>query len=328
MRKLAITLTAAALAVPVACSPANVGSPDDGPSVAQACTDSSYARCNRFQACSPVILQVRYGDEATCESLLDAFCTNSVTAPSSGSTPATVEACVQQIPSWACSDYVNDLNSPPACQQATGSLASGAACAFPAQCSSGFCAIAAGSACGVCAALPQAGDSCAQLTTCGAGLSCNSASSACATFALSGSSCALGQPCVSGNACEGASASVSGTCDLSAETLGTTCNPSGGGCDSTQGLSCNSQSKQCVALQLVGAGQPCGTVNDEGASCTNGGKCLGETTTPGTCTATAAVGAACDLSAGPGCISPSRCIVARDAGTAGTCLIPDATQCP
>jgi hypothetical protein len=328
MSKLAVTLFVA-FALLVACSPANIASPDAGPSVTQACTDSAYARCSRFQACSMVILQLRYGNEATCESLLDAFCTNSLGAASSGSTPATVEACVQQIPNWACSDYINDLNTPPACQQATGSLASGAACAFPGQCSSGFCAIVPGSACGVCATLPQQGDSCAELTTCGAGLACNTVSSACTTYALSGSPCALGQPCVTGNDCEGASSGVSGTCDLSAETLGTTCNPTGGGCDANQGLTCNSESKQCVALQLAGAGQPCGQVNDEGASCTNGGKCVGESgSTPGTCTATAAVGAACDLAAGPGCISPSRCIVAGEAGTAGTCLIPDASQCP
>jgi hypothetical protein len=328
MTKLAVTI-AIAFALLVACSPANIASPDAGPSPAQACTDSAYARCSRFQACSKVIIQLRYGNEATCESLLDSFCTNNLAAPSSGSTPATVEACVQQIPNWACTDYVNDLNPPPACQEAAGTVASGAPCAFPAQCSTSFCAVAPGGACGVCVALPQAGDSCAQLTTCGMGLACSSVSSACASFALSGSSCALGQPCVEGSACEGASAGVSGTCDLSAETLGTTCNPTGGGCDSDQGLTCNSESKQCVALQLAAAGQPCGTVNDEGASCMNGGKCVGESgTTPGTCTATAAVGAACDLSAGPGCISPSRCIIAGDAGTAGTCLIPDASQCP
>lgn len=330
-----LSLLCSIAAVIAACSPANVGSPDAGSAdagltVAKACADEAYGRCSHLQSCTPIGVQYRYGDEPTCESLFTADCVNGQAAPSTGSTPATAEGCAQALPSWDCPDFIDNVNLPPACQTVAGTLAAGATCAFATQCASAFCAIVPGSACGVCAAAPQAGATCAELTTCGPGLFCNDVSSLCQAFALSGAACVPGQTCVVGNDCEGfnTTTGASGTCDLAAETLGATCAPSGGGCDFWQGLSCNSQSKLCVPVQLVAAGQPCGTVNDVGAACTNGGKCVGNTGgAPGACVGTAAVGAACDLAMGPGCVGPSRCVVTADGGTAGTCVIPSATLC-
>ena len=75
------------------CSPANVGGGDAGPSPDTACGDSAFARCSHLQSCSPTYIQLRYGDVATCEANTKASCLASLAAPSSGSTPASSEAC-------------------------------------------------------------------------------------------------------------------------------------------------------------------------------------------------------------------------------------------
>ncbi|MGD0527250.1 MAG: hypothetical protein ABSE49_19065, partial [Polyangiaceae bacterium] len=168
----AFAATAVAVFLGLACSPANVGSNDAGPSADQACTDDAYARCTRQQACSPnTAIQLRYGDIGTCESLVKANCLAVLAAPSTGATVAGIEACVTAINNWDCPDYILSQNPPPECQQAIGSLAAGAGCAYPQQCQTGFCAIVPGQACGACAAPPQPGDNCAELTSCGQALS-------------------------------------------------------------------------------------------------------------------------------------------------------------
>jgi hypothetical protein len=324
---------AAIIAVLVAaCSPASVGSPDAGPTADKACSDAAYARCSRLQSCSPTALQQRDGDVGTCQAITKSNCLANIAAPSTGASVAAQEACALALPGWSCGDYLLGQNPPPECQQATGSLATGAACAFPAQCQSGFCAIVPGAACGTCAATPGAGDSCAQLTSCGVGLTCNSFSPLCLAPPASMAPCAPGQSCTGGDACvgENATTGVSGTCQLAVESLGAACSSTTHECDFFAGLTCNTQSGQCVAAQIVGAGQACNYVASAGVTmfCGGGGRCLSATPgAPGTCSGASAVGGACDLTAGPECIAPSRCVVGADAGTGGTCLIADGASC-
>ena len=189
---------AVAFALSAACSPANVAAPFDagedvapnaegGITSAQACKDSAYAQCSRLQQCSPTAMQLRHGDIATCEKNMAGNCLNAQSAPSSGATPATAEACAGAAASWACNDFIFNQKIPPGCQESNGSLPNGASCSVRQQCQSGFCALPSGGACGKCAAVPPSGASCAE-TICPQSLTCVSPSMTCATFAFGGGS--------------------------------------------------------------------------------------------------------------------------------------------
>ena len=300
---------------------------------AQACQDVAHARCTRLAACSITSLQIRFGDEASCEAREKLNCANSLAAAGTGSSPTHTEACAQSIPAWDCTSYLNGLSVPAACQQQTGSLEIGATCAFPGQCQSGFCAIKPGAACGTCAAQPQLGSACAELTTCGAGVDCTADTQICVVVALQGQACGKGAPCGTGLSCVGINTSMdtSGTCKAAGEQAGLACDSSqvtGPSCDRNGGVVCNSKAKQCAAVALASGGQPCGNVNAQNAPCSANGLCVGASgATPGTCVAAAADGAACDVKEGPPCQQLARCITTSDAGTSGTCRVPDATAC-
>jgi hypothetical protein len=322
------TLLAVILAA--ACSPPNVSSTDAGPSVDQACADSAYARCSRVQACSPTTVQQRYGDVATCESITKTYCIAAFAAPGAGSSTAASEACSQAVPGWDCADYLQTQNPPPECVQAKGSVANGAACAFPSQCQSGFCSIVPGAPCGTCDTAPQPGASCATITSCGQTLMCNGQSSSCYVPGQPMAACAPGQDCVPGYECVGANYTTGapGSCQPAVETLGAACSSTTVLCDGFSGLVCNTQSDKCVTSQLASAGQPCGFVASQNVvvQCAGGGKCV---TSGGqsTCLAVSPVGGPCDLVVGPVCASLSRCIVGSDADTSGTCQVSDGTVC-
>jgi hypothetical protein len=48
--------------------------------------------------------------------------------------------------------------------------------------------------------------------------------------------------------------------------------------------------------------------------------------TSGSCVAAVAEGTACDLTIGPPCLAPAKCI-SGDGGAAGTCALPSGTTC-
>ncbi|HEY5242730.1 MAG TPA: hypothetical protein VIJ22_14720 [Polyangiaceae bacterium] len=327
VRALLLTILPAVLA---ACSPANVGGPDAaGPSADKACGDSAYARCSRFQSCSPTALQLRYQDVPTCEANMKAACLAALAAPSTGQTASGIEQCVAQIPNWACADYVFSQNPPPECNEVSGSLANGAACGYAGQCQSAFCAIVPEAQCGVCAGAPAAGDSCAALTSCGTGLACDSTSSVCLPTAAHLASCAPSQKCAAGNECVGSSSTTgaSGTCQTAVESAGSPCR-STAPCDFYAGLTCGSAGS-CVPVEFATGGQPCGYVGSVGqdVTCSGEQRCIvGDGGPQGTCTTASGIGGACDLSVGPACIASTRC-VATNGGTSGTCANPDANAC-
>ena len=234
---------------------------------------------------------------------------------------------------WACTDLLNGENIPTACVQATGPGAAGVSCAFNAQCQSGFCAIAPASACGVCAAAPKAGDSCANLTGCGQGLLLHERHADLRDRRRDGRQVWQGSPVRSGPLCVGANATAGtmGTCQTAVSMQGAACDAAaktGPACDRDMGLTCNSTSKQCEPLAVVGGGQPCGDVNSQGVACGSAGVCTGAMgTTAGTCTAAVADGATCSTPGLHGCETLSRCIVAGEGGTTGTCAMQTATAC-
>ncbi len=175
-----------------------------------------------------------------------------------------------------------------------------------------------------------------------------------------GAVCGVALTCVGANLATG----VQGTCQPAGENAGQACDPTGktgAGCDRNAGLTCNAgmpvldggpddgfeagsgdgfeagveggvaeagvPARTCQPVVVAAARQPCG--NDVGGQpvyCEEEGACIGATgSTPGTCVAAAADGAACDLAGGPGCIVPARCI--GNGGTAGTCQYSGAQSC-
>jgi hypothetical protein len=327
-----IAVASAAWALVVACNGSSGGAPASGVSAAQACADNAHQRCLQLQSCSATDLQLRYGDEGTCETRETYSCTTALQEPLSGNTPDAVEACANAYAGWACADYLADENVPAACQQQLGPVIDGGPCAIDGQCQTGFCAVAPGSACGACAAVPSAGDSCAQLTSCGPALACTADTFVCVVFGVRGDPCGKGAVCGVGLSCVGANpaTNVKGTCQLAGDATGAVCDPAEKthpGCDRDDALVCNSMSKTCQPVVVAPAGQPCGTVSDQPAYCQAEGFCTGATDTmPGTCTAAAADGAACDRATGPGCVIPARCI-GNGNGTAGTCQYSGDQSC-
>jgi hypothetical protein len=328
----------------IACSPANVGGPSDGgvgatdtgggpldgggdggTSIAQACADFANARCGRIQTCSPTAVMIHYGVLGTCVSIATQYCLAAAAAPETGTTLAGLEACVSHVSDWACGDAIFGKNPPPQCMMATGGLPTGASCAIPTQCQTGFCSTVPGAACGVCAPAPVAGDSCASLTTCGPNFVCTSGK--CEPYSAAGGACSATLPCDPGLSCVFPTGMTTGTCQPAVTTSGTSCVSKGAGCDLWAGLACNSTSLVCDPLMLGNDGDQCGYVNLQNTACLNG-ICVGIVgAMPGTCSTYAALGAACDLVSGPFCVPPSRCVATSDGGTTGSCLVADATKC-
>ncbi len=297
----------------IACSPPNVADT----SGAAACADFAYAFCTHLSQCSPTLVQLRYIDEPTCEANQTASCVASVNAGSSGATPTYEETCSQVLSTkWTCADFLDYVNAPPECATPSGRLANGSPCALFGQCQSAFCATTIGNNCGVCAAPPNAGDSCATTGSCGRGLDCSNG--VCVDFASLGNACGTSQPCAEGLGC------ANGTCQTETEVANQPCEGTENAlCDFATGLVCNTMSSICQTVEFATSGQPCATASD-GQRIT----CVGEATcTNGMCSAVSSMSGPCDIVNGPICISPLRCIVTVDGGTSGTCTVPDPTLC-
>jgi hypothetical protein len=334
--------------------------------ISVACADQARARCQRLDSCTDnTWVTVHYGDEATCESRLAAQCVSSLGASGQGNSAPNVEACAQSLASVSCADLFDDNPQGP-CAAQTGQLANGAACGASGQCQSSYCAIPATATCGTCAAPPKAGDACATTGECGSrgGLTC--LSGVCVALGAQGAACDKSTPCGFGLSCVGATKTAQGTCQTAAGTVGAACDPRGqtaARCNGTLDLVCDPASKQCVQESVVAANQPCGALgngayarcgasgvcevsggggNDAGAgdgggSDAGGGDAgtsdggAGDAGPPppqaGTCVPAAPDGASCDVANGPPCLPPARCVVSTDGGTAGTCVMPDATTC-
>jgi hypothetical protein len=310
------------------------GSGLDGMAVMASCAAEAMAECAKLESCSTLLMQTRYGSVDTCNTRLTATCLNALEAPSTGATPKAAEACSKAFESWACDDYLSNISPPSACIQKTGTRANGAACAFPAQCTTGFCALSPRSDCGVCAALPKAGDSCADLTSCGQGLVCFSTAKVCGTYGTSGASCGTDSPCGPHLSCIGADTKTGakGECAASVSVVGTACDPkleTGPGCDYDGGLTCNTESKQCEPIVVSSGTGPCDFDNHQYAVCSASGTCTtSEAGVTGMCVPAAADGKVCSIATGgQTCLLPSRCIVSTDGGTSGICQVEAAPSC-
>jgi hypothetical protein len=271
-----------------------------------------------------------YGDTQTCVSRETLSCTNALAAPHTGQSPAKIESCTADFPTFTCQDFFD--NNPPGDCVAAGTLANGAACAFNGQCQTAYCQGTKNSACGTCAAPPQPGADCTG-STCWHNQRCVASTMTCASVVSQNGACDATHPCDNGLACVGDTATTMGTCQTAGTTVGAPCGGSMAGCDGTLGLYCAGAagSKACAAMMLVGDGQPCGVLADGSHVGCQAGDCFTATGPAGTgemggCKAAVDAPAACDTMLGPNCLAPARCVIAAG-GTAGTCVVPAAHAC-
>jgi hypothetical protein len=315
------------------CGSSSSKSTDGGTTIQQACSDIAQTECTKRMTCSGGDSITRtFGTMENCVAREMLSCTNGLSAPQTGNTPALVEACVATFPTYSCADFFN--NNPPGPCAAMGPGAIGATCAFNGQCASGYCGEIKNAACGTCQAPPAPGASC-DGTACGHGQSCVQATMMCAALGVLNGSCDANDPCGNGLTCVGAVASSStpGTCMAAVETAGAPCGGTMAGCDGTNGLFCGGAAgaKTCMAITYVGDGAACGDLSTSShAECVAGG-CYTATGPAGsgdmgTCKADTADGTACDIVLGPGCITPARCVLNGDASS-GTCEIPLGSNC-
>ncbi len=291
--------------------------------VDQACLDNAKAQCAKLDECRQNGVANAYGAMGACVSRMHDNCVTSHMAPGTGNTADATEACATALPGESCQDFLQG-NPVAACAQKTGSLGDGTACAYNAQCTSGFCAVPKGSLCGACAPVPAAGDPCDTVASCGPDKTCTPMQT-CQPWVAAGGACdGKTEVCAPGSSCVIPAMATMGTCHADAASLAATCDfkrQTGPACDANAGLYC-ANTNACIAVSYVAAGSACGAMKGTADDvCTNGSSCFA-----GTCLALAAEGGACDLAAGPGCMNPGRCVVSGG-GTAGTCALPDPSQC-
>ena len=304
-----------------------------------------------------------YGDSATCVARQTLNCTNALNAPQNGNTPTEVEMCVAAFATYSCMEFFD--NQPPAACAPTGPRAAGAPCTFNGQCATGYCNGTKTSVCGTCGAPPAVGADCSD-STCANGDRCIAATTLCQAPLSSNGACSADLPCDRGLSCVGDNAKTMtlGTCETAGTRVGVAC---GGttlpGCDGSRGLYCGGPTGAKTCMKIIYPGYNGSVTADGGATATDGGASdAGAVTTPagipcglladgsrvacvagscytatgvatgtdlGTCKPFAADKGACDTVVGPGCMFPARCVVTGgDGGTAGSCLVPDATMCP
>jgi len=303
------------------------------------CVDLAKASCAERDTCTNGVANlVRYGDVGTCEARSQLSCAHVLTAPNTGATNATVEACAASYATETCADWLSGAATM-ACLPQAGSVANGKACAFNSQCASTYCATGRDVACGVCAELPKVGDDCSATGECAnRGLQCVSGTQKCAAPVAKDGACDSDNPCASGLSCVGSKQGqnpTKGACLLAGTMVGAACDPkrqTAARCENALGLVCDGTTNKCVAAAMAAAGEPCGNVSGVRTACKAGGQCvlpagMSGAQAEGTCVAPAADGAACDTNAGPPCLSPAKCVVSADGGTLGTCAVADPSKC-
>lgn len=287
----------------------------------QACDEIASAICDQYEKCLPLLIDVGYGDVATCKTKTAAICPKTFDAPGTTANPQKTSTCATGLRILSCEAL--STSTPAACVPDPGTLADGAACSEDGQCKSTWCPKNDDATCGKCTPLSTAGGACTDLgkkadgsvqTTCSRGLSC--AADKCVKPSETNGSCSDAVPCALGLACFGGKCVVAGKAGAKCDPEGKT-DPS---CDFLQGVFCNQVTKVCQLFGQAKVGETCGLVGTEYKLCIASAKCVTGGKTSGTCVAPAIDGAACDNDKGPGCTAPSKCV-------AGVCKAPDPTAC-
>jgi hypothetical protein len=287
------------------------------PTADQACNDLSTGLCNALAACSTFILQLGFGDAATCVSRNNLACTIAQNATGVGRTIADIEACAHALPSLSCADLVAH-KMPAACQDKPGSVLNGAPCGASTQCQSTYCRLQ--SQCGVCAPRQAVGAACTSNDQCEPGLTC--ASSLCVTPGELAQVCDEKDPCRDDLYCSSGTGSGTGTCAIKVG-AGKSCADTDKACDILQGVGCNSTTKTCQTVRVAHRAESCGLVSGTLVLCEAAGSCDGAAfPVAGTCSPAAADGESCGAATtnNRSCLQPSGCVV-------GICRLPVTPAC-
>ncbi|HEY8080126.1 MAG TPA: hypothetical protein VIF62_38610 [Labilithrix sp.] len=295
-------------AVVVACS----GSSDSSVvSADTACTNFADAICQALNDCVPLLLQLEYGDVATCSTRQKSNCVPTINAPGSALTTAQVASCASALPNAACDDLLG-RNLPDACHAQAGSLADGAACSDDSQCANKKCKKHKDAACGVCSSPAAAGGPCEVDENCDYGLAC-ATNGVCVAQGMGGAICDVNHPCRSSFVCH------TGSC-VQPGAEGAPCDPMDPVCSLAKADYCDPTTKVCKKVATAPAGQSCGLPNGTLTICTASGTCKPPNSVMGTCLAAAPDGMPCDATSGPACTPPAKC-------DSGQCKIPDPSAC-
>ena len=280
--------------------PAGDDSNDDGDRPAAGASSSakdevgsSYAAmyCDYETRCwAPYLMEVSYGDVATCRARAKLTALRGLDLPGSSSDYAQMRTCYAAMTAAGCMMYAKLL---PECSTIGGEVPNGGVCTQNGECVAGsYCSRKDfKQSCGVCQTAGRVGATCDPRHQCATDLRC--VAKRCVVQAGEGETCNAGLPCNIGLSC------VGGSCTSPHLAAGAACDEAMDLCAGS--FACTSGT--CKPVKLVRPGDAC---SDDVGMCTHGSSCFG-----GKCVAAAADGAACDQKAGPTCLRPAECIDGR-----------------
>src|SRR6185295_19095612 len=83
-------------------SDSSEGSSGSGGASVDGCAEGVSAICAKYAACIAPILELGYGDVATCEARLGPSCDASLHAPGSNATDESLAACAKKLAATSC----------------------------------------------------------------------------------------------------------------------------------------------------------------------------------------------------------------------------------
>ncbi|MFO0592143.1 MAG: hypothetical protein U0441_31660 [Polyangiaceae bacterium] len=234
------------------------------------------AMCARMFKCTPVLV-LAFEDQVTCETFYSPEMEWMFALPDVDFGADQVQRCADDMREASCDKYYSYSMANPDCPM-VGTRAEKDACAAYVQCASGYCSVAGGAECGVCA------------PTAALGADCTAASPVCE----SGSYCGEDGKCAAIPVIKEGDACASGWCGNSLRCVDGKCAapiPEGGACtsemdcDRANGYACANATKKCTRLKVAAVGEACG---DSLTMCSIDGNCDGQK-----CVARPQLGEAC-----------------------------------
>lgn len=295
-------------------SAGSAGTGGSGVDAETACKDLVSAVCGQYNSCAPFIVQLGYGDQATCEERNTAHCLAWPDLSGSNLDAAAIETCADAYKAQSCQEFFT--GAPEGCR-IPGDKADGAVCAANMECKGIICDSDTEGACGTCATILTSGAACDPMKSyCDTGLYCDSATKKCASEGKEGSTCSADAPCAGAFGCN------SGKCGAPLAE-GVDC--SMGDCDIAKGLLCNQVSNKCEKIGVAKLGGACGFDTTTGAItlCEAGAQCDASAMNPmGKCIAQPKEGDSCVVDSQSGssdCLEGLLCVNAKCSKDYPTC---------
>jgi hypothetical protein len=290
------------------------GGGSDAPAVTidEACSQVSQALCDALNGCAPILVQILYGDEATCVSRSLLTCMTDQSAPGVTRTASDLVTCAKAAATVACADALSG-NFPAACDVKPGMVINGMACGTDLQCQSTYCNKT--DTCGVCGPRQAAGGACTATAGCMKGLVC--ANAMCVAPATMGKPCNLpNQPCRSDLYCT--SPNGSGSCAAKIAGGGPCMDNPSDACDFSKAAVCNrlANPNVCVTIKVAKPGDACSLASTTG--CVGGVDPCSNLLLGGLCANPAQDGEACGGNSV--CVPPATCVNK-------ICRLPSSSNC-